>query len=519
MDAHSLLTAVTCAGHLALAVFIWVGRGRNPIAPPLALLFLDAFAWNFADLAYVLSANREWHSIDRFFSSLMPILALRVVVGFVGKARSLQRPLRAGYVVSMAVALLSRTSLWWKLLLAVSVAALSLATALLVRYRRTLSDGAERARTDLILWAMALGTALGSTDLWFHTLPFRIPRLSSFGTLVAMALVAAGALRLRLLGRQVPVSVAVYAVVAGALSCVAYLAAIRWLSPHVALLTVSAVTLGVAGFAILRDFARTAALARERAQRLVILGRFSDQLAHDLKNPLAALKGALQFLAVERQQGRSLDPQSEFIDVMLEQVSRMQHVIDDYRRIGQVEPVLARTSLNDVVRGVVSLQRFAVVPGVTLLSALDGALPDCVLDRELIEGALENVLRNAYEAMPEGGTVTVRTEVSPEASAVAVVVEDQGHGMNARDLERATDEFFTTKASGSGLGLNFASRSRGRTADLSSCRASSGAARKSFSVCRLNRTRNHDICADGDHRGERTQRSCSSMTMQQSVRC
>src|ERR1041384_3073403 len=105
MDGHSLLPAVTCAGHLALAVLIWVGRGRNPIAPPLALLFLDAFAWNFADLAYVLSTNRQWHSIDRFFSSLMPILALRVVVGFVGKARSLQRPMRVGYIASLAVAL------------------------------------------------------------------------------------------------------------------------------------------------------------------------------------------------------------------------------------------------------------------------------------------------------------------------------------------------------------------------------------------------------------------------------
>jgi signal transduction histidine kinase len=60
--------------------------------------------------------------------------------------------------------------------------------------------------------------------------------------------------------------------------------------------------------------------------------------------------------------------------------------------------------------------------------------------------------------MPKGGTIDVRTERAGDSDAVLVSVQDQGQGMDARELERAADEFFTTKAGGTGLGLYFAAR-------------------------------------------------------------
>jgi signal transduction histidine kinase len=142
---------------------------------------------------------------------------------------------------------------------------------------------------------------------------------------------------------------------------------------------------------------------------------------------------------------------------MLGQVARLQNVIDNYQRIAKVEPVLARGSLNDVVRDVLGLQRFAVVSGVNLKTELSEELPECDMDRELIATTLENILRNAYEAMPSGGTVTVRTERGG-VDSLLLSVQDEGQGMDPRELSRATDEFFTTKATGTGLGLNFAAR-------------------------------------------------------------
>ena len=89
-------------------------------------------------------------------------------------------------------------------------------------------------------------------------------------------------------------------------------------------------------------------------------------------------------------------------------------------------------------------------------SELAGELPACALDADLMAAALDNLLRNACEAMPQGGTVTLRTELREDR--VGVVVEDSGVGMHAREIERATDEFYTTKATGSGLGLSFVQR-------------------------------------------------------------
>jgi signal transduction histidine kinase len=193
-------------------------------------------------------------------------------------------------------------------------------------------------------------------------------------------------------------------------------------------------------------------------QRLAGLGRLAEQLAHDLKNPLAALKGGLQFLAVELQQGRSLDTRNGYLMLLLEQVDRVNRVVEEYQRIARVEPVRSRSRVNDIVSDVLGLQSFASSSSVTLTVELAESLPDCLLDPELIAMALENILRNAYEAMPAGGTVVVKTQPAFDADAVLITVEDQGQGMDARELERAADEFFTTKADGTGLGLYFVAR-------------------------------------------------------------
>jgi signal transduction histidine kinase len=88
--------------------------------------------------------------------------------------------------------------------------------------------------------------------------------------------------------------------------------------------------------------------------------------------------------------------------------------------------------------------------------ALDTREPECDADRDLLESAIENVVRNAVEATPDGGSVRVETDAADAWIVVRVI--DTGVGMNARQLARAFEDFFTTKPSGSGLGLAFARR-------------------------------------------------------------
>ena len=81
------------------------------------------------------------------------------------------------------------------------------------------------------------------------------------------------------------------------------------------------------------------------------------------------------------------------------------------------------------------------------------------MDQDLIEGALDNLLQNSVKAMPEGGHLSVhsrRGEAAPET--LIITINDTGIGMDARHLQRAFDDFFTTREDGSGLGLSFVKR-------------------------------------------------------------
>src|SRR5439155_5801966 len=142
---------------------------------------------------------------------------------------------------------------------------------------------------------------------------------------------------------------------------------------------------------------------------LVTLGRFSAQMAHDLKNPLAALKGAAQFLAEEQRQGRPMEKHGEFLELLVDQVNRLETVVDKYQRLGRVEPMRTEQKINEVVQNVLALQRFASSGPVAVKTELADALPTCRIDRDLVAGALENLARNALEAMPAGGPLTVPT--------------------------------------------------------------------------------------------------------------
>ena len=220
------------------------------------------------------------------------------------------------------------------------------------------------------------------------------------------------------------------------------------------MLGVTLVTLALV--AAIGQLARSSAARRARTIQLATLGRFAAQMAHDFKNPLAALKGAAQFLQDDLPRDGSR--RAEFVEIMLGQVERLEHAVDAYQRLGRVEPLLAKVPINDLVREVIALQGLAAGQQIAMHAELAEGIPDCDADRSLLANALQNLIRNACEAIDGSGSVTVRTLRSTEPTGVVLSVEDTGAGMDARTREQASDAFFTTKPAGSGLGLSFARR-------------------------------------------------------------
>src|SRR5580658_3686798 len=172
---------------------------------------------------------------------------------------------------------------------------LGAALAWLVRHLVEARDHDEKARTRTFLAAFAFGGAFATTDE-LATLGMSVPRLASFGTLVGTSIVAAAVFRFRLLDRDLSVSNAIYAAALATTGLIAYVVVLRLLGGNVAAFGTATAIVTLVLVAAAREFATSRAEQRERVERLTVFGRMAAQMAHDIKNPLAALLGAARVL-------------------------------------------------------------------------------------------------------------------------------------------------------------------------------------------------------------------------------
>jgi two-component system sensor histidine kinase HydH len=463
-------TAAACVGLLALALLAVSKGRRNPFALPLSLFCLDLFTWNFAQLAHELSGAYAWRWLDTTASPLTSALGLHFALVFVGRVRELRWLLVTAYLAFGSLSLVSAlappcgyaefpgSESWAFVHLAGIGVALPILIGLLVRHYRDSDSDEERARTRLVFVALAVGAAFGSTEL-LNDIGVEVPRLASLGVFMTAVLLSAAAYRYRLFDYELDSGIVGYTLGIGLLGSVAFLAVFSFLPSDIAGVVAAtlAVTLGVV--LTTRLIANSMAQRRARTAQLAQLGKLSEQLAHDIKNPLAALRGAVQFLQGELRDGRPLEGQGEFFELMVDQIDRIDGVIGQYHRHGTVDSQLRSVDLNGLVRDVLSQQSFAVGDGVKIEIELAEELPRCSADPELIATALENLVRNSVEALDGAGVVTVSTlATNDDEHCVKLTVRDDGPGMDARTRERAFDEFFTTKGTGSGLGLAYVRR-------------------------------------------------------------
>jgi signal transduction histidine kinase len=475
MSTQSWVTLIACIGEVAVVLLVMLRASGSPLATPLLWLSVNFAAWNFAQLAFYRSGQIGWHLADMALSPVAIAIAFHFMLRFLGHARQLRWVLASVYLyfgllagtaavglLSLPVRRLALSAAWdWCWLAGLLPLSVIIVTALVVHLRRAASVE-ERTRTWLLLAAVALLSPMASTELW-ASLGFRVPRLGSVGILSFNAILTLAALRFRLFDKALSPSAALTTMIVAAVGGIAYLSIFHFAGTSTALLVLGTLVMTLFLLAATRLVFNTLISRRDQLVRLATLGRFAAQMAHDLKNPLAALQGATQLLLEERANGRSIDDRAEFLELMVQQIDRLKTVVDNYQRLGRVEPVRKPVQVNELVRDLVALQKFASADEIAIKADLAADLPACSMDRDLVTGALENLLQNAFEATPRAatpGTVTVRTALARarQAEGVLLSVEDAGNGMSARTRERALDDFYTTKATGSGLGLSFVRR-------------------------------------------------------------
>jgi two-component system, NtrC family, sensor histidine kinase HydH len=462
------LLVVAAVGHATLAWLSFARGGRSALARPLGLLCCAMFGWCFAGLAHHVTGASFWGWVDDAFTALSPPLALHVIVAFVGARRIHVRVLAASYLAFGAMGAIALSALllttprawlasraWAGLELAVWAPMLAYGLALLLRHLVTTADPDEKARTRTMLAAVGAGGALATTDLLDAAGGGALPRLGALGTLAATGLVSVSVLRLRLFDRDLSVATAFYVAALALGAVAAYLVVFFVLGQNAAALAFGATAVTVVVAAAARELVLSQARARGRVEQLAALGRISAQMTHDLKNPLAALVGAAQILEGDV----PVAQQRELATLVLEQAQRLRAVVEKFDRVARIEPVKTRVQLNALVTPTAAAQKTAA-PGVIVEVTVAPDLPECDADADLVGGALENLVRNAIEAMPKGGTLRLATRVDDAGDRTTLVlsVEDTGEGMDARRAERAFDDFFTTKPAGTGLGLAFVRR-------------------------------------------------------------
>jgi len=205
---------------------------------------------------------------------------------------------------------------------------------------------------------------------------------------------------------------------------------------------------------------------RER-DRLAVLGEMSAGLAHEIRNPLGAIKGAAQYL----DPAAVGEDASEFLNIIIEETDRLNVVVDqflDYARPyqAQQEPTDVNLVINQTVR--------LLAPGlqekkVKLSVDLQADLPQVMANGQQLTQVFLNLMNNAQEAMPDGGRISIKTSLLSDGQgtlprqlarkqAVRIQVSDTGPGIAPQVLERIFVPFFTTKARGTGLGLAISQR-------------------------------------------------------------
>ena len=202
------------------------------------------------------------------------------------------------------------------------------------------------------------------------------------------------------------------------------------------------------------------------AERIAVWRDVARQLAHEIKNPLFPIRLSVENLQAAKEQPEIFERIfNECTDTIIEEVDRIRGLIDEFHQYARLPaPDRHPTSINEIVNTVVKLyMELSQAQKIEIVRELS-SIPPLLLDQEQMERAIGNLVKNAIEAMPNGGVLTLRTFATPisekitdgrteEANETYIEIKDTGHGMSKETLKNLFNPDFTTKADGTGLGM------------------------------------------------------------------
>ncbi|WP_127529842.1 PAS domain S-box protein [Paenibacillus kobensis] len=182
-----------------------------------------------------------------------------------------------------------------------------------------------------------------------------------------------------------------------------------------------------------------------RLDRLNLTGEMAAGIVHEIRNPMTTVRGFLQL--------SKNNPSSEYTDIMIEELDRVHSIVTEFLAVGAQAPTSRKSKqINTIIETLFPLIQSKAMTGNHDIALELSECPPIQLDEKEIRQLVLNLVLNGLDAMPTGGTITLKTYADDKQVVMEVI--DQGSGIKEEFLEKLGTPFFSTKASGTGLGLS-----------------------------------------------------------------
>lgn len=186
----------------------------------------------------------------------------------------------------------------------------------------------------------------------------------------------------------------------------------------------------------------------QNSEKLALVGILAAGIAHEIRNPLTSIKGFIQ-LFKSKYKG-----DEEYFNLILSELERINLIVGEFLVLAKpAVMVYKEEEISSLIKSVVTLLNTqAILHNVQIVLDFDSDLPLVVCEKNQLKQVFINVLKNAIEAMPNGGVIDIKTKVK-ENDKVSICFTDQGPGIAQELIPKLGEPFYTTKEKGTGLGL------------------------------------------------------------------
>jgi signal transduction histidine kinase len=397
--------ALTAA--LINAIFILLILTRTSLSTVyIAFMFncLTAVIWTFFDFMVLLTNHQTpWLYYSLIGTGMVPAVMFHFISALAGLTNN-RRWIVADYILCTPFALSGPLALrhaaikafvdgdvWNVLFIILLFSSLMASTLILRRAIGEAKSKVDKSRFRYVLVAAWIACFAGGTDL-LHTLNMAIPKLGHVGTVIYTSVLAASVFKHR----------------------------------------------------------EAYDLLAEMRTKLDMLNELAAGIAHELRNPLSSIKGAVHLLH-EKSEGLTAEQSKDYLNLISEEVERLDGMLTNYR--GLIRPIKLEKEdvrINTVIEKTVALMRINEnAPKIEL--SLSPKAPLCRCDPQTLRQVFINLIKNAHEACGTEGALHITTEHIPPS--IRITFKDSGEGVPPEILPRIFEPFMSTKANGMGLGL------------------------------------------------------------------